>query len=78
MNLGLYRDLLKCAPFINKNPKTIIAIRKVFRTQFEKQRGVTDEEEHENFRVDQMRIISNLGYYRAKVSSNRRKYIKIK
>ena len=65
--LMMYRDCLKVAPMMSPgNPKAIDNIQKHFRVEFEKQRNVTDEEEHKEFRSGIVRLLSNFMAYEVK------------
>ena len=62
--LMMYRDCLKVAPMMQPgNQAAIDNIKKSFRAEFEKQRLVTSEQEHEAFRSGIVRMLSNFLAY---------------
>ena len=57
--LGMYRDCLKTAKYMTQDPKAQLNISKHFRMEFEKQRLVTDNDKHQEFRMGITRLLSN-------------------
>jgi hypothetical protein len=65
--LMMYRDCLKVSPMMSPGNKAAIAnIKTHFRVEFEKQRRVRDENEHEMFRHGIVRMLSNFLVFEVK------------
>ena len=62
--LVMYRDCLKVAPMMQPgNQAAILNIKKSFRAEFEKQKLVKAEQEHEAFRSGIVKMLSNFLAY---------------
>lgn len=65
--LMMYRDCLKVSPMMSPgNQAAIENIKQHFRQEFEKQRLVKDQQEHEVFRSGIVRLLSNFLAYEVK------------
>ena len=65
--LMMYRDCLKVSPMMSPGNKVAIENVKIhFRKEFEKQRAVKDQQEHEVFRSGIVRLLSNFLAYEVK------------
>ena len=63
----MYRDCLKVSPMMSAGNQAAINNVKIhFRQEFEKQRAVKDNQEHEVFRTGIVRLLSNFLAYEVK------------
>ena len=59
----MYRDCLKTVKYMNKDPRAQENIARHFRVEYEKQRAVTEKEQHDKFRQGITRLLSNYILY---------------
>ena len=65
--LMMYRDCLKVSPMMSPGNKVAIDNIKIqFRKEFEKQKAIKDQHEHEVFRTGIVRLLSNFLAYEVK------------